>query len=253
MRILSTRFRFVRDCGSCALAALLFTGCKSTEIADTEVGAADYPPAAIPEVKEEPPKPSSAGFGRSRSSSIRPGDTLELFVEEDESFNGKYPVREGGDIIIPSVGRIPVSGMSVVDAGSRVRSKLESSHLKKATVILDRVSRAPAPEPAAGAPPGPSRGKTLLTVYMTGKVARAGQHRIPLPESGELGVYEAILIAGGLSQFADPAKVHLLREDEAGRKHKIPVNIRAIENGLATDPAIGDGDIVVVPEKVFGF
>jgi ribosomal protein L18E len=44
-----------------------------------------------------------------------------------------------------------------------------------------------------------------------------------------------------------------LRNDSAGKKHKIPVNISNIEKGLEVDPPIGDGDIVVVPEKVFGF
>lgn len=68
-----------------------------------------------------------------------------------------------------------------------------------------------------------------------------------------MGVYEAILIAGGISRFGDDQKVHLLRTGDDGRKHKIPVNIRLIERGEAGDPPIGHGDIVVVPERVFGF
>jgi protein involved in polysaccharide export with SLBB domain len=177
-----------------------------------------------------------------------------LFVEEDDAFNGTYPVREQGDIIIPSVGRIQVAGLSVGSAGSRVQTELQSRHLKKATVMLDRVGRASlsqeaANTPQATAPPAAPK----LTVYLNGKVNRPGQHRIDLPASGHLGVYEAILIAGGISNFADPAKVHVLRNDSEGKKRKIPVNIANIEKGLAKDPSIGDGDIVVVPEKVFGF
>jgi protein involved in polysaccharide export with SLBB domain len=203
-------------------------------------------------VPNDPP-PSRAK--RAGSSSIVSGDTLEIFVEEDDSFNGRYTVRERGDIIIPSLGRIPVAGMSVVDAGTRIRSELEASHLTKASVLVDRVGRAPVSRDssrnsgASGAKPI----QPLVTVYLSGKVSRPGQHRIPLPKNGKLGVYEAILISGGMSQFADPQKVHVLRNDETGRKIKIPVNIRAIENGLAKDPEIGEGDIVVVPEKVFGF
>jgi hypothetical protein len=88
---------------------------------------------------------------------------------------------------------------------------------------------------------------------MNGKVNRPGQHRVTVPASGRVGVYEAILMAGGMSRFGDPARVHLLRNDSEGKKHKIPVNILNIEKGLEVDPPIGDGDIVVVPEKVFGF
>ncbi|GEM_PF-601029 len=227
-------------------------GCKTTELGSSDGG---FPPARQPEPEETPElAPPIPKLRRSSSSPIRAGDTLELFVDEDDSFNGKYPVREKGDIIIPSVGRIPVSGLSVVDAGTKIMAALENTSLQQATVMVDRTSMAveesPTVSPAANR--AASR-KPQLTIYMTGKVARPGQHRVPLPDSGSIGVYDAILISGGLSQFGDPQKVHVLRNDSEGKKHKIPVNIRMIENGMAKDPQIGDGDIVVVPEKVFGF
>lgn len=228
-------------------AVMFFVGCKSDGL--EEVG--DFPAAAMP----ESPSPPSTGYSQSRytDNSLQPGDSLELFVEEDDSFNGVYDVRERGDIIIPNVGRIPVRGMTVVDAGARVRSELESTQLKKATVILDRVHKAPRKTAPSAPAPSAQQGDLRLTIYMTGSVKRPGQHRVPVPESGRIGVYEAILITGGLSQFGDPTRVHVLRNDEAGKKRKIPVNIRSVENGLIEDPMIGEGDIVVVPEKMFGF
>lgn len=241
--------------GSVFAFALAFAviGCKSTDLEPTPL--ADYPPPVIPAPESAPPPPSAPVARRpSVGGSIRPGDSLELFVEEDDAFNGTYPVREQGDIIIPSVGRIQVAGLSVGSAGSRIQTELQSRHLKKATVMLDRVSRAPEEEAsaaaaAASAPPTPAK----MTIYMNGKVSRSGQHQIAVPASGHLGVYEAILIAGGLSNFADPTRVHVLRNDSEGKKKKIPVNLTKIETGLEKDPAIGHGDIVVVPEKVFGF
>jgi polysaccharide export outer membrane protein len=233
--------------------ALVGAGCKSTDLTE-QPPLSDYPPPVIP-VPEAPSAPPRPVVSRPASGgSIRPGDTLEIFVEEDDAFNGTYPVREQGDIIIPSVGRIQVAGLSVGSAGSRVQTELQSKHLKKATVILDRVGRAESPAEAAAvaqasAPPAAPK----LTIYLNGKVNRPGQHQIELPKRGHLGVYEAVLIAGGLSNFADPARVHLLRNDAEGKKRKIPVNILNIEKGLEKDPSIGDGDIVVVPEKVFGF
>ena len=232
---------------------LALVGCASTEFVE-QTSPSSYPAPAIPvpEAAANTPKPFSSS--PSVGGSIRPGDSLELFVEEDDAFNGTYPVREQGDIIIPSVGRIQVAGLSVGSAGSRVKTELESRHLRKATVILDRVGRAPvSQEIAEGTFAAAPQAAPKLTIYTQGNVNRPGQHRIDLPSSGHLGVYEAILIAGGLSNFADPAKVHLLRNDHEGKKRKIPVNIANIEKGIERDPAIGDGDIVVVPEKVFGF
>jgi len=231
---------------------LLLGGCKSIDLTDSGSAQSDYLPPLIPapEPVATPQRPVSVRS--SAGGSIRTGDSLELFVEEDDAFNGTYAVREQGDIIIPSVGRIQVAGLSVSSAGSRIQTELESRQLKSATVMLDRVGRAPLSEEAAAAtaspPPAPK-----LTIYLDGKVNRPGQHLITLPASGKVGVYEAILIAGGLSRFADKTNVHILRNDGEGKKRKIPVNIANIEKGLATDPAIGDGDIVVVPEKVFGF
>lgn len=229
------------------VVSVLFVGCKSDGL--EEIG--EYPAAVMP----ESPAVSSDGTA-SRSyvdESLQPGDVLELFVEEDNSFNGKYTVRERGDLIIPNVGRIMVKGMSVVDAGARIRSELESSQLKKATVIVDRIQKSPRKATQANQSAKPAQQNVRITIYMSGSVKRAGQHRIPVPQSGKLGVYEAILIAGGLSQFGDPTKVHILRNDDSGKKKKIPVNVKSIENGLIEDPMIGEGDIVVVPEKAFGF
>lgn len=212
---------------------------------------ADYPEAVMP---PPPHQPSTNTPVRNwTDSTLQPGDVIELFVEEDRSLNGTYPVRERGDIILPNVGRIPVRGMTVTDAGARIRSELEASQLRKATVIVDRVSKAPRKKDVQTVRPSTNQPQSRVTIYMNGSVLKPGQHKIPVPESGKLGVYEAILVAGGLGKFGDPARVHILRNDGQGKKRKIPVNIKDIEMGLTKDPMIGDGDIIVVPEKVFGF
>jgi protein involved in polysaccharide export with SLBB domain len=203
------------------------------------------PPPILPEAPVAAPRQKSS----TPSSPIRPGDTLELLVEEDSTFDGTYRVREQGDIHLRSVGKIRVSGLGVAQAESLVRSKLEATQLRKATVTLDRVGRAPEEAPEiSGAPQA-----GVIRIFMTGHVNRPGQHRLPLPDAGTLGVYEAILIAGGFSSFPDLPKVHLLRRDAQGKRHKIPVNIQQIQTGQIADPPIGDGDVVVVPEKIFGF
>lgn len=222
--------------------SFLASGCKSR---DQSVGS--VPPPLLPEPGDQ------VGSTVPRSDAILVGDTIELFVEEDPRFNGRYPVRERGDIIISGVGRIPLAGLSVSGAEQRVKALLEDGQLTQATVILDRVGRAPGPE-TEGAIPGLVGGpSSKILIYMTGKVNRPGQHVLTLPEGRPLGVYEAILITGGLSRFGDSRKVHLLRMESDRKRHRIPVDIKAIEEGRIVDPPIGQGDVVVVPEKVFGF
>lgn len=212
----------------------------------------DYPAATMPRVQEVPP--STYPVQNRTDDTLQPGDAIEIFVEEDDSIDGKYEIRERGDIIIPNVGRIILRGMSVIDASSRIRSELESSQLKKATVIVDRIHKAPRKNNSQAKPVSTAKPKKArLTIYMSGSVRKPGQHLIPVPETGRVGVYEAILISGGLNQFGDPSRIHILRNDADGKKRKIPVNIKEIEKGLTEDPMIGEGDIVLVPEKVFGF
>lgn len=224
------RYKFLFLSGGIFGALLLLCAC-STDPSVTD----DVPPAFIPPV-----------VSNQDDGAIKVGDSLELFVKEDPVFNGKYEVREGGDIIIPDIGRIQLKGLSVGAAERRVESYLEKGQIKDATVILDRISKKQGSGTSIA-------GARQMLVYMTGSVSRPGQHMLTIPEGRSLGVYEAILISGGLGQFADEQKVHVLRMDSKRIRHRIPVNIKLIRQGESPDPAIGQGDVVVVPEKVFGF
>jgi hypothetical protein len=89
---------------------------------------------------------------------------------------------------------------------------------------------------------------------LTGAVARPGQHRIHLQsDGGTPGVFETLLIAGGLAKFGDDTKIRIMRLNERGMRNSILVDARKIRDGLSLDVPVGDGDIIQVPEKVFGF
>jgi protein involved in polysaccharide export with SLBB domain len=221
--------------GSLAFAlALLAASCSSPD------SGGDLPPPRIPAAR--PPA------GPSVSSTFAVKDTLELLVEEDPSFSGSYPVRDGGYVLIPKVGRVQVLGLSRADAETRIKEALQKQQLKQATVFVERQPNLSPDSPALS--PAAAR----LNVILTGAVVRPGQHSIPLPADGrEVGVYEALLLAGGLSKFADLAKIKVMRLDGGGVRRAVSLNARKIQDGTAADLPLGDGDIVNVPEKVFGF
>jgi len=239
----SMSFKFI-DSAFWLAVVLVFASCAS----DDSQPSGDFPPPALPPSAQPEPKPKSRLF----DNSVRVGDSLEIFVKEDNQFDGIYLVRERGDIIIPRVGRIPVAGMSVTAAGTKIEAALESNQLTEATLIVDRVRRAKV-ESQDPVRSDPRESGQRIMVYMTGKVNRPGQHVLTIPKGRTLGVYEAILISGGMTRFGNDEKVHVLRMGEDGKRHRIPVNVRMIEQGKAVDPTIGHGDVVVVPEKVFGY
>ncbi len=197
--------------------------------------------------RDNPPAPASHSIGKNNTNptlrDIAIGDRIEVFVKEDPSFNEIYPVRESGDIIIPKVGRIPVAGLSIFEAESKIKSTLEPNQLQTATVIVDRLqnkTRTPS-------------GQTGIIIYLTGKVKAPGQHTIPTTGERSVGLYEALLIGGGTTKFADVQKIHALRTGNGGLKAKIRMNVKGINQGESADIPARSGDIIVVPERIFGF
>ena len=69
---------------------------------------------------------------------------------QDESFNGMYQVRQGGYILIPQVGRVPVSGMTVPAAEESVAKAFSQTMIVNPTVIIERPEAANQEEDSGG-------------------------------------------------------------------------------------------------------
>jgi len=215
----------------------LLTACKSND----DIGTA--PPPSLPVAAPRPVAPTA-------NDTFQVGDVLELLVEEDASFSSTYQVREGGYILIPKVGRIPVVNLSRSAAETKIKETLQQGQLKQATVFVERQARQAAPGTNALGPASAPR----LMVYLTGGVSRPGQHYVPLRRDGSTpGVYETLLVTGGLAKFANESRVKIMRLDQTGVRRSIPVDVRKIKEGELSDVPVGDGDIINVEEKVFGF
>ncbi len=173
-----------------------------------------------------------------------PGDTLEVFVKEDEKFGGQYRVRENGDIIMKQVGRVKVGGLTVPGAQEQLRQTLASSQLANPTVIVDRIGSISTQT---------FEEKAKMLIYVTGAVRSPGQHMIALSSSQPILAYEALLIAGGTTAFADETHAFILRRGAGTMRTSIPLNLRDIRQGTGPDVPLQEGDLITVPERRFGF
>lgn len=194
-------------------------------------------------------KPEIAAKPAINKDAFQAGDNLELFVKEDATLNNSYPVREGGYIVIPRAGRISVAGLTRAEAEARVKEALQGTQLTKATVLVERMSKSA----QLASMPGAASGVQKIMVYVTGAVKQPGTHFVPMSDGRSLGIYETLLITGGLSRLAQDQKVEVMRMDASGRRHRATIDLRKVSQGLADDPPVGEGDIIHVPEKVFGF
>ena len=60
---------------------------------------------------------------------------------------------------------------------------------------------------------------------------------------------QAIATAGGLTRLAEKDQAILFRRDQSGNFRRYAVNLEAIRDGLAVDPALGPDDRIVVVES----
>jgi polysaccharide export outer membrane protein len=163
---------------------------------------------------------------------VVPGENLEVFVNEDPSFNGIYQVRRGGYIIMPQVGRIAVAGKTLSAAEAAVKRALQSSQLHNASVMIER-------KQGADIENGP-------LIYLAGEFREPRPWHIPSGITPTL--VNVILSSGGLTDKADLTRVRVMRI-AANKSVVEEVNVAKIleGSGLTSDITLGEGDVITVP------
>jgi len=86
------------------------------------------------------------------------------------------------------------------------------------------------------------------TIYVLGAVKRAGG--FVLNERDALSVLQALSLAEGLDRTASPQKAKILRmAPGTTRRTELPVNLKQIFSGKATDVALQPDDILFIPDS----
>jgi protein involved in polysaccharide export with SLBB domain len=177
-----------------------------------------------------------AAASRPRSDLITSGETIELFVMQDESFNAMYQVRQGGYILIPRVGRVQIAGMSIPSAESSVAKAFSQTMIVNPTIIIERPEAAKSDDENGG------------VIYLMGDFKRPGTFRVP--RGRVTTILNTIIQSGGETQSADLSRVRLMRLVE-GRNLVEEIDVNEILKGgsLANDLILRDGDILHIPSK----
>jgi polysaccharide export outer membrane protein len=163
---------------------------------------------------------------------ITGGDLLRITVDESPDLDGVFPVAGDGNIDFHYAGRISVEGKSVEDAAALVKSVLEASYFRKATVTVE------------------------VSEYVSGSVLILGAVRGPgsIPYKGNeiLTLLEALIAVGGMTERAASDQVKIFRWKTGGSMERevITVDIKKVmtEYDFARDQYLRPRDIVVVPE-----
>jgi len=194
----------------------------SVLVAPTPVIAmAAAPPPAVP--------PSDAGVPADYR--IGPGDTLKVYVFQNEELSATVPVRPDGKISTPLVEDMIAVGKSPSQLARDIEKSLaEYVKAPKVNVVV------------------------LVAASVFSQVKVIGQVKSPqaLPYRDGMTVLDAVLAVGGLGQFAAGNRAHLVRT-ENGKQTEIKVKLDALVNSgdMKQNLPLKPGDVLVVPETRF--
>ena len=162
---------------------------------------------------------------------IGPGDTLNIFVWNHPELTVQIPVRPDGQISTPLVENMVAAGKTPSQLARDLEEKL-TEYVRSPTVNV--IVTTPL--------------STFSQVKVIGQVAKP--QAISYHEG--MKVMDAILAAGGLSQFAAGNRAKIVRT-EGGKEKEIRVRVDDLFNkgDLSQNLALQPGDVVVVPQSRF--
>jgi polysaccharide export outer membrane protein len=156
---------------------------------------------------------------------LGPEDALEISVWKEPDLTKQLIVRPDGKITYPLIGEVQAAGLTVKQLQEEILKRLEKyvtdAHV---TVILLKAQN--------------------YKIYVTGKVNRPGFFVVGMP----ITVLQAISMAGGLTPFASPGSIMILRTTN-GKEEVFPFNYKEVARGqfLEQNRTLLPGDVVVVP------
>lgn len=164
--------------------------------------------------------------GAARSYRIGPRDQVQIRVEELSDLDSDVTVADDGTIELPIIGPLAASGMTEDELALRLRGRLQSEGLRRATVSVKVTAYRSRP------------------VSVLGAVEDPGNHFVP----GRASLMEILLNAGGLSTD-NGGEIYIRRQAENGLTDQVRISARAlIEEG---DPDVNipifAGDTINVP------
>lgn len=164
---------------------------------------------------------------------IRPLDVLSIRVfQEPELDIQSIKVGANGEVVLPLIGAIELSGLTVQDAQTKIKRAYEKDYLVNADVTLFILDY------------------SKQRVYVIGQVNMPGEVEFPPEESMTLS--KAISRARGTTRIADLKSVKVKRKMADGSMRVFDVDLKAIFSGdNARDFPVYDGDTIEVSESIF--
>ncbi|PYM33960.1 MAG: hypothetical protein DME17_16880 [Candidatus Rokuibacteriota bacterium] len=179
-------------------------------------------PAPPTSSAEEPPPGEAAQPGDYK---IGPEDLLDIAVWNNTAMSRAVPVRPDGKISLPLVNDVQAAGLTPMQLREVLVGKLTAYIPRPEVSVIVREVHS-------------------FKVSVIGEVKKAGQYEL----KSRATVLDLIALAGGLTPFASPSRIVVLRQ-EGTTTTRIPFNYKKATSSTPPreDVALQPGDVIVVP------
>ena len=161
-------------------------------------------------------------------------DQLQISVWQNPDLSVTVPVRPDGMITVPLIGDVQAGGQTPEAVAATIQAKLKSFVRDPQVAVILTELRSH---------------EYLSRVRVTGAVRTP----ISLPYRQGMTILDAVLSAGGTTEFAAADRTELYRRGRDGNTQSYAVQLdKILKRGeLATNYPVQPGDVVTVPQRSF--
>ena len=151
---------------------------------------------------------------------LKPGYVVSIQILEDKREALELRVAPTGEMQVPYLGLIKAEGLTCRELSNQIKTELEKTFFKSATVLITSNFSQIEPEIFCSFPCYPD----IRTVAIAGNVSKKGKHT--LPNDKELTLTDLLELAGGITSHNKIPVITIVRRTPLGNK-TIRVNAKA--------------------------
>lgn len=160
-------------------------------------------------------------------------DQIQVTVWGNDALSVNMPVRPDGKISMPLIGDVEAGGLTSEEMAGQIQTRLaEFIRNPNVTVQITQLRSH----------------EYLSRVRITGAV----QAPISIPYRQGMTLLDAVLAAGGVTEFAAPARTLLQRSTDAGTQvYKVNLDRILNKGDVGLNVELFPGDTITVPQRAF--
>ena len=174
---------------------------------------------------QQPPRPAAPAASQPKVEDYRigPEDVLAIAVWNNEAMSRVVPVRPDGKISLPLLDDVQAAGLTPMQLRDGIAKRLsEYVPSPSVSVIVNDVRS--------------------FKVSVIGEVSRPARYEL----KSRASVLDVLALAGGFNQFANRARLVILRTD-GDKQLRIPFNYNRVVAGEEENVYLRPNDIILVP------